>query len=140
MIHRQLKFPSYIWLLAFVTPSVFSQTLTLEQVLQRVVDHYPSIRAASIQVEKAKQENVKVDSQLGWLLGAEGGVSTTVSPFGIASDKFDAGGSLSRQLESGSTLSVDAAISQEDSEVVFSPLLPNPTTISRMRKSNGVGS
>ena len=57
---------------------VYAETLTVEQVLQRVVNHYPSIKTASIQVEKAKQESIKIDSQLGWQLGAQAGISRNV--------------------------------------------------------------
>ena len=115
-------------ILFVLTAPAYSQVLTLEQVLQRVIDHYPSIKIASIQVEKAKQESIKIDSQLAWQLGAQAGISRNVSLFGIASDKLDASGSLSHQLESGSSISLDASLSYEDSETSFSPAFPNPAT------------
>ena len=117
-----------------ITP-VYAETLTVEQVLQRVVNHYPSIKTASIQVEKARQESIKIDSQLGWQLGAHAGISRNVSLFGIASDKLDASGTLSHQLKSGSTLSIDAALSHEDSETSFSPTFPNPATLASVNLS-----
>lgn len=117
----------YLSLLVSLTTPAYSQRLTIEQVLQNVIDHYPSIKTASIQVEKAKQESIKIDSQLGWQLGAQAGISRNVSLFGIASDKLDASGSLSHQLKSGSRLSIDASISHEDSETAFAGL-PDPAT------------
>ena len=116
-------------ILFVLTAPAYSQVLTLEQVLQRVIDHYPSIKIASIQVEKAKQESIKIDSQLAWQLGAQAGISRNVSLFGIASDKLDASGSLSHQLESGSSISLDASLSYEDSETSFSPAFPQPGNI-----------
>ena len=121
--------------LIVVTMPAYSQSLTLEQVLQRVIDHYPSIKTASIQVEKAKQESIKIDSQLAWQLGAQAGISRNVSLFGIASDKLDASGSLSHQLKSGSTLSIDASLAYEDSETSFSPTIPNPATVTSVNLS-----
>ena len=35
---------------------LYAQTMSFDQVLQRVVDHYPSLRSTEYQVEKARQE------------------------------------------------------------------------------------
>lgn len=127
LIKSSARLFTSVLLVMTISSPAYSQTLTLEQVLQNVIDHYPSIRKASIQVERAKQESAKIDSTLGWQLGAQAGISRNVSPFGFASDKIDASGSLSHQLESGSTLSVDATLSHEDAESSFGTL-PNPAT------------
>ena len=105
-----------------------TEKLTLEQVLQKVVDHYPSLKTAAIQVERARQSSKKVDSQLGWQLGAQTGIARDVSLFGTPIDVIDVGGSLSRTLESGSTLSIEAGARRDDSEDIFSPVIPNPAT------------
>jgi len=105
-----------------------AQTMTLEQVLQQVIDHYPSVKTAAYQVEKAQQENIKVENQLSWQLGAQAGISRDVSLFGTPTDKMTLAGSMSRKLSSGDSFSVDAAIYREDASTVFSPTLPNPAT------------
>lgn len=108
--------------------SVSAETMTVEQVLQRIVNHYPSLKSAAIQVERASQSAIKAESQLGWRLGAQGGFARDVSLFGTATDRVDVGGSLSRSFESGSSLGLEASASREDSAVVFSPSLSNPAT------------
>jgi outer membrane protein TolC len=108
--------------------SAVAEEMTLTQVLQRVVDHYPSLKTAAIQVERARQTSKTIDSQLGWQLAAQAGVQRDSTLFGTPTDVVDAGGSLSRTLESGSTLSIEAAARREDSEGVFSPAIPNPST------------
>lgn len=105
-----------------------AEELTLVQVLQRVVDHYPSLKTAAIQVERARQTSKTVDSQLGWQLAAQAGVQRDSTLFGTPTDVIDVGGRLSRTLESGSILSIEASARREDSEGVFSPVIPNPST------------
>ncbi len=107
---------------------VSAQTMTLEQVLQQVIDHYPSVKTAAYQVEKARQENIKVESQLSWQLGAQAGIARDVSLFGTPTDKMTVAGSLSRKLNSGDSISIDAAINREDASTTFSPTIPNPAT------------
>lgn len=98
----------------FITVLLFSMAATanarelvLGQVLQSVIDKYPSVRAATLQVEKAKQEIAKVESQLGWQLSAKAGLSHNVSVFNIASNSLNLAGAYSKQLESGSSVSID---------------------------------
>jgi len=105
-----------------------AQTMSFDQVLQRVVDHYPSLRTTEYQVERARQESLKVESTLGWQLNAQGSISHDLSLFGAPSDTVNLAGSLSRKLESGSSLSVNANINRTDSDYAISPSLPNPAT------------
>ncbi|MFW2371482.1 MAG: TolC family protein [Gammaproteobacteria bacterium] len=104
-----------------------AEKLTLEQVLQKVVDHYPSFKVAAIQLERARQETKKVESQLGWQLGSQAGYNRDMSLFGIFSDNLSLSGNLDRQLTSGDRISISAAISQDDAENSFGSL-PNPST------------
>ena len=104
------------------------QTMSYEQVLQRVVDYYPSLKTAAIQTERSKQEYIKVQSQLGWQLGAQAGMSHDVSLFSVPNDNINIGAGLSRQIESGGALSLSAGVNYDDSETSFSPTLPNPAT------------
>jgi outer membrane protein TolC len=130
LIHNSMNLPKIILFLAgtVFTANLGAQEMSLEQVLQRVVDHYPSLKTAAIQVERAMQSSKKVDSQLGWQLGAQAGFKQDLTSFGTPTDVIDVGGSLSRTLESGSTLSIDALARKEDSDGVFSPVVPNPST------------
>lgn len=105
-----------------------AEKLTLEQVLQKVVDHYPSFKVAAIQLERARQENKKVESQLGWQLGAQAGYTRDQSVFGIFTDNMNLAGNLNRQLSSGDSVSINAVIGQDDADRPFSPTLPNPAT------------
>lgn len=109
--------------------SAHAEKLTMEQVLQQVMDHYPSLKVASIQLERARQETKKVESQLGWQLGSQAAFARDMSTFGILSDKLSLSANLNKQLSSGDSISVNAAISEDDAESSFSPTtLPNPST------------
>lgn len=108
--------------------NALAETLAPEQVLQRVIDHYPSITVAAIEIERARQSIIVANSQLGWQLDARAGVERAVGLFGTPSDSLSAGAGLSRTLESGSSLAFEGGVRREDSETVFSPALPNPAT------------
>jgi len=115
------------------TAQVKSASLSLEQVLQKVVDHYPSIKSAALQVQKAREENIKVQSQLSWLLNANAGYSRNTSLFlGTAIDRYDAGGSINRSLDNGGALGFNASISRENSAETFGPTIPNPLNKARV--------
>lgn len=114
-------------LLACSLTAAAQETLSLTQALRDVLRNYPSLAVAQKQLARAQQENARVESQLGWNLAAQGGVSRNVSIVGSESDRIDAQASLSRRLKSGSDLSFDARYAYEDSEAAFSPLLPNPS-------------
>ncbi|MES0326657.1 MAG: TolC family protein [Gammaproteobacteria bacterium] len=109
-----------------------AETLTPEQVLQKVIDHYPSINIAAIEIERARQSIKVANSQLGWQLDAQAGIERGVSLFGTASDSLSLGAGVSRMLDSGSSIAFDGAVRREDSETVFSPTFPNPATTSNI--------
>ena len=50
-----------------------AEQLEFEQVLQKVIDHYPSVKSAALQLERARQENIKAESQLSWQLNGNAG-------------------------------------------------------------------
>ena len=107
--------------------------LSLQQVLQKVVDHYPTIKSAAFQVQRAREENIKVESQLSWLLNANAGYRRDTSVFlGTPIDRYNAGGSLNRNLDNGGTIGFNASVAVEDSAVSFGPTFPNPLTKSRL--------
>jgi len=117
---------TFILFLSSLTPVIFAQSITLNQVLQQVIDHYPSVKTAAYQVERAQQENRKIESQLGWQLKSQADIARDVSAFGTPVDSINLSANVSRKLKFGSTLSVDAAINKSDSSNVFSPFQPNP--------------
>lgn len=105
--------------------------LAPEQVLQKVIDHYPSIDIAAIEIERARQSIKVAESQLGWQLQAQAGIERGVGLFGTAADRLSVGAGASRMLESGSSLSIDGGINREDNATVLSPAMPNPATTSK---------
>lgn len=104
-----------------------TEALTFSQALQKVIDTYPTLDIARLQVEQARQDMLKIESTLGWQLAAEGGVNHDVSTFGVPSDVADAFASLNRTLRSGDSLGVSGRYRYEDSTTTISPLLPNPS-------------
>ena len=114
--------------LCFTVSASQAQDMSLEQVIQNVIDHYPSFKTAAMQVERAKLETEKVQSQLGWQLGAQGGIARNVSLFGTPTDVYDLGGSLSRKLEEGENISLQGSVSHEDAESAFNAATANPVT------------
>jgi len=122
------SFVQVILLTGLSSSAVHAAALSYDEVLQRVVDHYPSLKTAAIQVERASQNSKKLATQLGWQLQADGGFARNVSIFGSEVDVINANASLARKLESGASFGVDTSISREDNAVSFSPSLPNPVT------------
>lgn len=107
-----------------------AEELTPEQVLQKVIDHYPSITIAAIEIERARQSMQVANSQLGWQLDAQAGIERSAGLFGTTSDNMSVAAGMSRALESGSNVAFEGGVRREDNELVFSPTIPNPATVS----------
>lgn len=116
----------YIYISVLTTVS-FAETLTPENVLQKVIDHYPSVNIAAIEIERARQSIKVANSQLGWQLNAQAGIERGASLFGSTSDTISMGAGISRMLESGSSLAFEGGVRREDSETAFGPVA-NPAT------------
>lgn len=121
-----------IWAGAFtaalaLTPAQ-AERLTFQQALQRMLGTYPSPQVAALQLERARLENARIESRLGWTLAAEGGGARDFSVIGSPVDRFDGGAGLKRKLGSGATLGLGANYIHEDNAQTFSPLLSNPAT------------
>jgi len=116
----------------FALQPIQAESLRLEQVLQRVVDHYPSVRSAALQVQKARLENIRVESQLSWVLQGNLGINRDTSFLGSAIDRTNAEASVNRVLENGGSLALNARISQENWQDSFGPAFPNPLAKSRL--------
>lgn len=127
----KIKLFYFLFYFSFLLP-VSAQSMKFEQVLQQVIDHYPSVKTAVYQVERARQENKKIESQLGWQLNSQLGFSRDVSLFGTPTDTLNLSAGLSRNLTSGAILGIDAVINKDDASTVFSPALANPVTSTRL--------
>ena len=105
--------------------------LTIYQVMQRVLDRYPSLKIAEMEVAQAAEQRQQVESSLGWILNSAVVATHDLTGFGAPSDRFDVRGSIDRQLESGATLSLGGSYRYEDSSLPFDPL-PNPAHTTRL--------
>lgn len=106
-----------------------AEPLTLESMLQKVVDHYPSLKIASMQVEKASKESIRVNSQFGWQLSGESGLSHETSLTGATVDRIMVGGGAVKKLSSGDILSLTGALRFDDLDDSIIPVSqPDPST------------
>ena len=118
-----------------MTTSVLAETkseLTIYQVMQRVLDRYPSLKISEMEVAQAAEQRQQVESSLGWILNSAAGVTHDLTALGTPSDRLDVNGSIARKLESGATLSLSGGYRYEDSSLTFSPALPNPAHTTRL--------
>lgn len=124
-----------ICLLSLAVPSLCAadeESLSLEQVLQQVLDTYPSLQIAAKQVQRARLENARVEGQLSWALGARAGVRRDLSFIGALSDQTEASTHLQRKLTNGATVGLEGSYLREDADAVLSPAFPNPVTTTRL--------
>ena len=108
-------------------PSVANEKLTFEQVIENILTTYPSLKITQLKVEQARYELVKVESQLGWTLSGNAGVSHDVSITGSPLDKGNLNAALEKKLKSGNSVSVSGNYSYEDNSFTLSPTFPNPS-------------
>ena len=106
--------------------------LTIYQVMQRVIDRYPSLKISALQLEQATSQRQQVESQLGWILNSSGGITHDLTALGTPSDRLDVTGTIGRQLKSGSSVSINGGYRYEDSSLSFNPSLPNPAHTTRL--------
>lgn len=131
------KVVSVLCVSLFFTNTLFAevhqnQELTVYQVMQKVLDRYPSLKISSLAVEQAGQQRQQVESQLGWILNGSGGMTHDLTALGTPSDRLDVTGSIGRKLSSGASVSLDGGYRYEDSSLSFSPVLPNPAHTTRL--------
>ena len=106
--------------------------ITIYQVMQRVLDRYPSLKISEMEVSQAAEQRQQVESSLGWILNSSAGIKHDLTGLGTPSDRLDITGSIGRQLKSGATLSLSGGYTYEDSSLTFSPSLPNPAHTTRL--------
>ncbi len=103
-----------------------AEALSLPAALGRVLADYEPLQVAARRVERARQEQAKVESTLGWVASANSGVSRDLSFVGSPTNRFDAGAGLERRLAEGSSVAVTSVYTYEDASAQFSPLFPDP--------------
>lgn len=126
MCYQRLK--SALILLLLPVGLAHAEALSLEQILQQVLERHPSLKSATLEVFKAEQNALVVESGLGWSLAGSAGIARDVSLIGSTVNRIDGRGSLGRRLQSGDSLSINAGLAYEDAETPLSPTLPNPVT------------
>ena len=107
-----------------------ADTLTLRQTVQRVINNYPSLAIGKLQLDKAAQEITRSNSQLGWQLNANAGVSHDLGFTNAPMDSVNAGIGIQRQLKSGGTLGFQGGYQYSDNSVPFTGF-PNPLTTTK---------
>ena len=100
-----VKRPFFTIILVGLAFGAKAEPMSIELILQKVINHYPSVKVASMQVEKAAKESVRVDSQFGWKLSGVTGLSHETSLLGTGLDRAMIGGDASKKLKSGDTFS-----------------------------------
>ena len=108
------------------------QELNIYQVMQRVLDRYPTLKIAEMEVAQAAQQIRQIESSLGWILNSAVGITRDLTGLGTPSERLDVSGSIARQLQSGATLSLSGGYRYEDSSLSFSPVLPNPAHTTKL--------
>jgi len=103
------------------------QELSLQAMIEKIIDNYPTVILATIEIEKSRQELAKVESQLGWVLAAQTGIGHDVTFIDSPTDRFDAGANLGRRYDSGIKFDIAGKYTYEDSSTSFSPFVPNPS-------------
>jgi len=104
-----------------------ASTFYLEQMIEKIIQNYPSFTLAGLEIEKSRQEIAKVESRLGWVFGAQTGIGHDVNFIDSPSDRFDIGANAGRRYESGTKFDISGNYAYEDSSTSFSPLVPNPS-------------
>jgi len=136
-IHNNSKKSSIYYFGFFVFSIVFQPALfakentenilPLTKVIEKIINHYPSLDVAAIEIQRARQEFAKVESQLGWVLSANAGLMRNVSIIDSPTDHYEAGVGIGRKYESGSSLELSGIYTYDDSATGFSSALPNPS-------------
>lgn len=129
MSSRRVVIYSISLFLVFMTTTLHAveeQTRTLQNVIKLVLTNYPSIKIARLEIERATQEFSKIESQLGWVVYTQAGISRDTGAFNIPSERFDALASIGSVQESGNRVEVVGQYSYEDSDSVAIPSIANP--------------
>ncbi|NOY16276.1 MAG: TolC family protein [Gammaproteobacteria bacterium] len=108
---------------------------TYETVLARVIAVYPNLQSAILQIQHSTLELNRIYATLGWNAVASTSYSHDLAIFGTPANILIARGALTRKLESGDSITLDASYNRTDNDVVFIPSLPNPSNNSAVNLS-----
>jgi len=107
--------------------------LTVYQVLQKVIDSYPSLQISALKVQQAQAKVAQIRGQLDWQLQAMAGVAREPGLFLGTMDTLKGSANFSRRLENGDSVGVFGAVNRSDSEMNLSPTFPNPSYNTQIR-------
>lgn len=119
---------------AYMSTFVLAETkseLSIYQVMQRVIDRYPSLKISEMEVAQAAEQRQQVESSLGWILNSTAGINHDLTAFGAPADRLDVTGAIGRKLKSGATLSLSGGYRYEDSTLPLTGF-PNPAHTTRL--------
>lgn len=109
------------------TPLQAAAKLTVADMVRAILQNYPSVKIAQLEVTQAAQETAKIRSQLGWIFTTQFGISHDLSFVDQPTDEFNVNGVLHKELESGSSLEFSAEHRYSEAKNSFSPISPNPS-------------
>lgn len=107
--------------------SVSAEELTLASAIKKLRNYYPTLKIAQLKTQQAGWEIENIKSQLSWGLNGSVGVTHDVSAFSTPYDRFAAGATVSRKLESGHTMGVTGQYQYNDDSFVINNSFPNPS-------------
>ncbi len=119
----------FVWLLAFPAVSPALDEMTLPQLVEQTLEHFPDLKLADLNVEHVRQELPQIESQTGFVLSGKSGYSRDLSFIGTPSDNFSVAGELKRTLRTGERIGLSTSYRREDnSGGSFFPGYPNPAS------------
>lgn len=127
---RKTKRIILVWVLAalggLAFAAVSAERLPLRVMIQRVLTTYPQLQVARLQVERARQEQARVEAQLGWNLNAQAGANRDLDFIGSPTNRSDASVGVDKKFSGGGTVGMSGGYTRQKSDIAFSPAAPNP--------------
>ncbi|MDH5545158.1 MAG: TolC family protein [Gammaproteobacteria bacterium] len=115
----------------FLTTSIpfgtMASSMTLEQVLQRVVDKSLDLEVARLKKERSGLEKEKFDSMLGWQVSGQSSYSHDIGFGSIPQDTMRFNGNIARVMPNGSVVGIGGGYSYANADAALFPILPNPS-------------
>lgn len=113
-----------IGILLFLPTAVFAGPIkmTLDQVLQRVVDNSLQLQIADLQAERSSFEKKKLEAMFGWNVGGQSVLSHDVGFGSIPQNTINMNGNTSRLLSDGSIVGASGSYTFADMEEAFGGL------------------
>jgi len=109
--------------------------LSVYQVLQQVIDAYPSLETLALKVFQAQSKVEQVRGQLDWRMQAIASLAREPGLFLGTSDNIKGSANFSKRMENGDTLNLLASLNRSDSEMSLSPSFPNPMYAAQIKLS-----